>query len=189
MKKKKEISPAMRFLRAAWGGVCTATPHSWSVINGTMRQALSTAISGGMRFALGDYETLAAHPRDGGFNFQYWGGADYGNSYGEHFYGIAVGYSNRSAALSFEAWKKRKPFMTAGVSSTRGGSSSLHSGRSRLAVGSEFRWDGKRVVVTSFSEDGEYLTACVRELSVNGRNKVALRYKLTRVALKGQATA
>ena len=185
MNKKTPMSLALRFVSAAWNGVCTATPHSWRVINSTMSSALRLAIEGGMSFSLGDFEAIDKRPRDGGFNFGYWAGTQR-EGHGECFYTSAVVAGNRSACMAFERWKNRKPFIVPGVSTGSANTPTHHKGRSRLAVGSTFLWHDKgvRVTVTSFDKDAQSLIACLYHPTTG---KVAKRYKITRAMLKKEA--
>lgn len=156
-------SKVIKYLQCVWTETNTVFGASWERLNGSMRSALYLAISAGFKFEIKDFENISEM-----FNFGYWAGTD-GHMWGEGYYTFAVESKNRSAAISFEAWKKRKAFMFGDISSR----DHLKQENVRLAIGSEFRWPTKKqkknkhrphgfesVKVTSFSEDGEYLTAC-----------------------------
>ena len=50
-----KVSPAMRYLFAAWTGSCTEGQHSWRRVNDAMQESLHVAIKDGMRFYLKDF--------------------------------------------------------------------------------------------------------------------------------------
>lgn len=156
--RKKPKSPAYKFLEHVWENQGHETGHSWQRLNQSMSSALSLAITSQMRFALDDFERIAAD-----FRIGYWGGND-GHMLGEHFYKLACDGThgpNMSACLSFEKWKDRKPFLV------------LRSEREdikvRVHVGARFEWpDWKAkamltVHCTSISQDGKSFTAVQRE--------------------------
>ena len=146
-------SPAIELLDLIWRKSQKGKFDSYRILNGSMKDALRLTIYSGMEFYPRDFNYISDH-----FRFGYWGGADNGG-FAESFYTIAVYYSNISACKAFEFWKKRKPYITNGVILHWNYSSSCHK-RGRLAVGSEFVWQGEKVAVTSFSEDGKNLVAC-----------------------------
>ncbi len=142
MGKTRELSPAMQLLDLVWENEGYSMGHSWDRLNQAMSRALSLAICYDFRFDLKDFGEIATKHR-----FGYWGGNDR-HMLGEGFYAAACGDTygeNRSACRSFEKWKQRKPFIFDGH---------------RIAIGKEFQWHSRRLWCTSFSEDGQYLTAC-----------------------------
>lgn len=163
-------SNAMRVLEAVWTGCRQRKQCSWRKLNASMQAALDLCIKGGIQFARADFERL-----NGEFGFGYWAG-DANAGYAERWYSSAVEAANLSAALSFEGWKKRAPFLFF-----------LPSGRAaeriiltRLTAGAIFHWKGEIVTVTSISRDGESLTAC----SYKGHDmKILHRHKITRQML------
>lgn len=154
-------SPVQQLLQTIWDH---HNPGSWQRLNHALYAGLMLAIRAGFQFERDDFINLKS------FNFHYWCGAGSGpNGYAEHFYTLACSSQrdggNRSAAIAFEAWKKRKPFIFQGK---------------RLAERSELTWwDGfpnalegedllealldlpvmNRLEVSSFAEDGSYLNA------------------------------
>jgi hypothetical protein len=159
----KRQSAARRLIQLVWDHNREATGFSWTRLNGSMYRAVMLAIDAGMRFAVSDfagiYEELRGH---------YWFGTDNDHSQGEAFYSAAVKVDNLSACQSFEAWKKRPPFICEGR---------------RLHDGARFEWKGHRVRVTSFAPDGQSLTACKYKSYVVQpgylREKVEKRFKVT----------
>lgn len=170
-------SPAIRFLEVVWKNNCEVFSHSWRVINEAMYAALNLAIHTGFRFSKNDFTIIDEQYRIG-----YWGGNDR-HMLGERFYSTACEGShgcNRSAAIAFENWKHRKPFILDGV---------------RFSIGHQFRWDlGDKtewLTVTSFSQDGEHLVGSLRDYDrdENGhvrKTKVVRRVKITREDLKAR---
>jgi len=153
---KRSDSPAVRLLRLAWESQGHQRGHSWDRINHAMHDALCMAIRYGFAFKREDFVLIAKQPSEGGFNFGYWCGNNRHMS-GEHFYSLAVRGqdrhgANRSAALAFEHWKDRKPFLVR--------SDPKAKAPSRIAIGVGFRWYDEPVTCTSFSECGTALTAC-----------------------------
>ena len=114
------------------------------------------AIKYGFQFQREDFALIARSPGGGGFNFAYWGGSDR-HMLGERFYTLAVEGANRygpnqSAALAFEHWVKRKPYLI-----RRAPEDKIAR---RIAIGVRFSWYDELLTCTSFSEDGQSLTAC-----------------------------
>lgn len=94
----------------------------------------------------------------------------------EGFYRKAIEAKNNSAQQAFEAWKNRAPFIFAGE---------------KLFDGKQFIWQGLRVIVTSFSDDGERVIACQQNEIYNdehpyGKTKTDRVFKLTREELAAQ---
>lgn len=158
----KDTSPAMKFLALVSQNQGYQMGRSWTRFAEGMHTALSLAIQYGLRFEPDDFVQIA----------------ELYFVCGEGFYTLACNpdrrYSrrrpcglNRSACISFERWKQRKPFIL--------------NGR-RLAVGAAFNWDGQRVVCTSFSEDGSYLNAC--SYKSGSGSKVHRRYKIRQADLR-----
>lgn len=147
----------------------SATRQSWQALNAALQQALRIAISGGFEFAIGDFAKLALDRREGGFSFGYWCGRTGTHGLGEYYYSMACGRdratANRSAAMSYEVWLGRPPFIVKQPRSRSG---------IRLAVGVEFEWLGRiRWRVTSFSEDQSRLNA----VAVEGSRRISITHK------------
>lgn len=108
-----------------------------------MRSALSNAVGSGMKFAPNDLKTIAKN-----FRSSYWMGD------GEGLYGAACGGErgdyNLSAAIAFETWWGRKPWLWSENSKTP----------KRLHVGERFTWQGHFLTITSFDDAKQTLTAC-----------------------------
>jgi len=192
--KNKNESPAIKLLRHVWDHEGGGMPdHSWVRRNFAMRKILNMAIVYGFRFSKGDFDLMSSSESEGGFRFWYWSHED-----GEGFYSTACGLNtygdrnpygpNISACLSFEAWKKRPPFI---IKTERN-----RSGH-RISVGYEFEWNWETVICTSFSEDGAYITACSYEVTKKGElcdecggykssdhKKIKHRYRITLDALR-----
>lgn len=132
------ISPAIKILELVWSSTNSEKNHSWDTLNHAMASTLHTIIAAGVTFYVNDFKIISET-----FRFGYWSGID-GHMSGESFYCTAVGNRNKSAAISFENWVGRKPFIFG----------------ERLTIGSDFKWCEEKVKVTSFSKDGVYLVAC-----------------------------
>lgn len=186
MGTNKKTSPAIKLLRMMWDYQGGAKSHSWDRINHSMRDILSLVITSGFRFYQDDFKRIANE-----FRFSYWAGTD-GHMWGEGYYSTACGGrdtygSNISACIAFEKWKERPPYIL-----------KTHRNKSgyRLSIGEQFMWFGERVTVTSFSKDGDYLTACSYDRSEGVRckeckyhtvyphEKLEHRYKITHEQLK-----
>jgi hypothetical protein len=162
-------SPVISLIRNVW---TNAHRDSWQALNGALHAALMIAIRSGYKFEPGDFQMMARSPQhlDGGFNGGHWMVNE------ERFYSVACGSErgsfNLSAAISYETWQDRTPFLL----SQPGVKSKL-----RLAVGIEFRWsDGQRYKVSSFPSGNEYLNA----LSLEWDDEPQRRVKITHAAIK-----
>jgi hypothetical protein len=191
--KATRRSAAYRLLQLVWKNTCDANGHSWDRVNHAMRDALYLAISAGLRFSRGDFAAFAAEFRSG-----YWLGNDGGNMLGERTYRHALIHGNQSAALSFEAWKDRPPYIVDRIVGTRHSYSDCHChphATGRLALGYRFAWQGHLVTVTSFSDDGQSITACTyKERAFDkdgypvGSERIARRFKIGIEDLRAEMT-
>jgi hypothetical protein len=168
---KKNQSPARKLLQTLWDSRMDATGWSYERLNQGMRSALYLAIRMGMRFRADDFAEIHKD-----FRGHHWFITNNDHSQGEGFYSEAVGVGNLSACQSFEKWKNRQPF--------------IYEGK-RLYSGAIVEWQGETCAVTSFSEDGSYLTLCSYQGGLsryNGRTllhgKVKRRFKVTLVELR-----
>lgn len=170
---RKKPSPAMALLATIWENQGHQMGDSWDRLNQAMGSATNLAIWSGLRFDLRDFQTIADK-----YRISYWGG--------EGFYHLACGgrdprsTPNMSAALSFEKWKGRKPFIV--LARPRG------KVRLRVAIGTRFDWYEHKppkllhLTCTSFAKDGESFTACAYE-SANRYGKPIRRIKITRAKI------
>ena len=140
------------------------TPHSWERLNQSMGKALRLAIYAGMEFHVTDFGKIMADFRGGR-----WG--CYGSDAWESKFRLACEENNRSAAISFEAWKGRKPFTI----------EEPHTDTpTRIYVGRRFEWNGATVICTSFGGDGSYITAVeYRTDTKQYEHKVKRRSRIT----------
>ncbi len=154
------MSDALDFMKILWRGTMQGTAFSWQRVNGAMGTALETAITAGLLFDEDDFSEIFNSMRG-----VYWFSKSDSHSYGERFYTIAINCGNSTAYKSFEAWKKRKPYIIDGK---------------RLHKGHYFTWENLRVEVTSFSQDQSCVTAChyVENNDTLGR-KVSRVFKIT----------
>lgn len=163
---QKPDSPALVLIKHVWEHNREATGHSWTRLNGSMRDAVSLAISAGLRFDRDDFTLIAATMRIG-----YWCGDDRG----EPWYRLAIELDHPSAYQSYEAWRGRRPFIIDGT---------------RLFVGQQLRWtpNAKEAegwwTITSFADDQSSLTAVQYAETPEGggyaRTKVSRRCRITR---------
>lgn len=162
-------SPVISLIRNVWKN---AKRDSWQALNSSLHAALLIAIRAGYKFEVGDFQKLAERANWGGTGFS----GDRWMGDHEYIYALACGRErgtyNLSAAISYETWQDRTPFLLAqpGVKS-----------KLRLAVGIEFKWsDGQRWKVSSFPAGSEYLNA----MPVRGSDEPARRLKITHADIK-----
>lgn len=117
MNYKEKYSPVVALIDHVYQHSNEAKGPSWRLLNEALSVCLRTAIHCQFKFEIDDF----AHLRK--YGWHYWCGAQGDTMSGEYFYSLAVNNKNRSAAIAFEAFKKRKPFMLNGE---------------RLALNSEF---------------------------------------------------
>jgi len=174
MAKRIKDGPALQLLQLVWDEQGHQMGHRWERLNSAMYAVTCLAIEYGLRFDVGDFQAIERR-----FRIGYWGGNDR-HMLGEGFYSLACATwkcgggrchgPNRSAAIAFEAWKGREPFI-ARVSPR---SPASH----RIAIGTKFHWYRDRVTCTSFAEDGLSLTAC-SYAEYAARSKVLTRKRIT----------
>jgi len=187
-------SPAHQLIDIIWRSATGENGAGWSTYNQALSRGLALAVESGMRFDIGDLALFAADNIDQlGFRGSYWmGGGDNGH---EWIYSTAIAVGNTSAALSYEAWKKRAPFTFDQI--LEGARISVGQGRStpksgRLHIGAVFAFDRKCWIVGSFSQDGTYINAQQRE-TIKSRwgdsSKLVRRRKITREELDKERLA
>jgi hypothetical protein len=79
---------------------------------------------------------------------------------GEGLYSLACTSGNRRAAISYEKWAGRPPFIWHGPRYDRNLPSATGG---RLYVGADFYWQDMPVTITSFAEDGSAIRAAAYE--------------------------
>ncbi len=163
------MSPTEKMLTLVWRFSLQGKAHSWDVLNHSMRLALRLAISSG--FEMKSMDWWAIYNR---FRGNYWMGVD-----AEWAYALAVQTNNVPAFTSYEDWAKRGPFIADDVEPGHcmDESRCWNRQRGRLAVGFSFPWDGQRIHVTSFTQDGTHLIAC--SYSDPDARKIKKRYRIT----------
>lgn len=138
-------SVARQLVELVWN---EAPVRSWQRLNHTMQYALATAIKGGLRFEPDDIQHFWDTMR-GGFWFT---GAD-----SEWMHRLACVWDNVPAAVSYEKWVGRGPFILEGKR--------LYVGRSidllYLSLPPVTDDRPRCAVVTSFAKDGESVNICV----------------------------
>ena len=151
----EEQSPAIQLIEiVAWQCPYSSKPYriaqrSRRQWDAALHSALRLAISAQLFFAPDDMSHIyKTYP----FRWQ----AGNGDNWGEDFYSLAVQCGNRSAAISFERMKGRKPFIWPG----RVRHGSVVRENDRLSVGDRFEYRGEYVEVTSFNDDTGFLVAC-----------------------------
>lgn len=167
-------SPAMQLVELVWTSNGHQMGRSSDRVDRAMDAAMRLAIEHGFEFAPGDFAAISREYGIGGAEGLYCLACAPPTRYST---GRTYG-AKRSACISFERWKQRKPFII--------------DGSQRLAVGARFEWYGEQVVCTSFSEDGKHLVACSYKESANGshgREKVLHRYRITVADLRDSRAA
>ncbi len=177
--KEKQKSTAIQLVELVYRKSFAAKRHSWRVANDCLQTALSLAIRAGMEFHTDDFKYISDN-----FKFGYWAGND-GHMQGEEFYFQAVKENNSKAAMSFETWKNRKPFIYEGISHAWK-KDFIERKQCRVFVNAQFIWNGEKVRVTSFSENGLYFIACSYHAKKEGeyRDKIKRQYRITHGDLK-----
>jgi len=146
----KSASPVCQLLRVVWDYCNTATGHSRTRLDRSMYSALTLAVKAGLPFGAADFVAAVG---------EFGGGRWLGSDGGERLYAVAVAENNLSAAMAYETWIERPPFIGDGVFDRR---SMKTRQRGRLAIGLSFLYgEYADLKVTSFDVDGEYLTACL----------------------------
>lgn len=172
-------SAPIRLLQLVWDNATQVTGDSWRRLNESLQTALGLAIRSGMKFGPGDFTVI-----DERYRPEYW--MRLGTDAGESWFSDAVVVDNVSAAVAFEKWKDRAPFLWNGIEVDSG---NRFDGTRRLFVGAWFKWKGERVSVTKFSDDGQSLRACSyvqpkgKAGSYWSRSKVLHRHLVTRAEL------
>jgi hypothetical protein len=142
---KPKMSPARQHIENAFHNVCRGASDQRR--HHATRSALNNAICGGMRFDPDDFNNLSKSIGIGAFT-----GNERANDI-DGFYSLACGKerasANPSAVAALEKFLGREPFIWAEDRTP-----------ARLHVGSQFKWKGERVTVTSFAADQKSLTAC-----------------------------
>jgi hypothetical protein len=170
--KRDEKSPVVQLMILVWNNVNHVTSHSWERLNQAMLQALFLAIGSGWAFEVDDFKEIYESFR---------GGRWLGHQGLEGPYAKAISVANRSAAMAIEAYLERPPFMMNNVDQP-GGGIYMHGGwtrkRDRLAVGSQFDWEGYRVRVTSFSGKDELIACYYKQMKRS--ESPAKRFRISR---------
>lgn len=146
----KQDSAPIQLLQLIWDNARMASGDSWRSYNAALSNGLSLAIRSGMKFEKGDFKKISERYRP-----EYWMGL--GSDGGEGYFGMAVVNDNISAAVSFEAWKAREPFIWKGIRASDGQS---FEGSRRLFVGAWFQWQSEQVCVTKFDNEKDTIRAC-----------------------------
>lgn len=171
MSNEQEISDArqlMWLVARSVGGRRRARSHEQ--YRTAMGRALTLAIEGHFWFALEDFAWMAKPHYEGGLGWPA-GEGHYAQACATNRMGhrLARHGPNVPACRAYEQWRKRKPFILK--------EPWRNSGR-RLAVGSQFKWQGQDVHVTSFAKDGKSIIACAYKGWEDGARHFS--YKVTR---------
>lgn len=149
--KKQTQSPAMTLVlhvRENWGH---RRGRSRQQSNEAVSQAVKLAIRYGLEWAKDDFAQLAKQRTQSYYDTSIYR-AD------EFDYSLACGSDrcsgNPTAAASYEAYRKRKPFLICDDGNKT---------PTRVYVGRRIEWAGDRLEVTSFSEDGNHFIAVKHE--------------------------
>jgi hypothetical protein len=146
---------------------------SYRRLNYALQNALSLAVHAGFRFEPEDFHEISSRFKGG-----YW----CTNDYSEGLYSSACLEDNISAALSYEAWVGRKPFVLGG--------SRLYVGREidRRLLGIPWEQPYYSARVTSFSDKNDAVNFHVCNGTLRGRH-VRLTYDKVRELEKQRKAA
>lgn len=135
-------TPVLEFLSLTYRLSCSHGGQSWQVINTAMQDAMNIAIRARFPFEKEDFKNLCR--TDGGWpDNGYLGWTRWFPEGGERFYSLAIESRNTSAAIAFENWKDRKPFIFQ---------------KQRIHVGARFELEPRSFwYCNSFAEDGSYI--------------------------------
>lgn len=175
--KRKEDSAPIQLLQLIWENATKAAGDSWRRYNESLANGLSLAIRSGMRFEPDDFKVIEERYRP-----EYWMGL--GSDSGERYFTLAVVNDNISAAVAFEKWKGREPFIWNDIRAD----DTVFEGFRRLFVGAWFTWQGEHVSLTKFVNDDDSIRACsyVQEKGKPwhwSRSKILHRYVIKRAEL------
>ncbi len=145
-------SPAYHLIEHVFQNQGHRQGHSRERFRDGMSQAIRLAVGHGLKFDVDDFVKISN-------NFRYRATEqDYALACG-----IERGRHNPTAAIAYEAYKKRKPFLLRSVGYPLSPSKTAN----RVAVGMRFGWLKAKadkiptvLTCTSFAEDGSYFTAC-----------------------------
>jgi hypothetical protein len=175
----KDDSAPIQFLQLIWDNASKAGGDSWRRYNASLSSGLSLAITSGMKFGSGDFTIISERYRP-----EYW--MRLGSDDGEGYFREAVLNNNVSAAVAFEKWQDREPFICNGIRTSDG---NYFEGERRLFIGAWFNWNGERVCATKFVPEKDSIRACsyVQEKGETGswwsQSKVLHRYLISRSEL------
>jgi hypothetical protein len=167
-------SPGFAFIEFFYRNQGHQMGRSRERFNGGVRECGRVAIRYGLEFHIDDFERLARSQTQSYHDTSIWR-AD------EWEYSLACGSErgrfNKSAALSYEKWRGRKPFLVADIGSTT---------PTRIFVGRDFVWAGARVKCTSFNDKEGTLVACSYKPRAEGEyeSKIDRRFTITHKDLK-----
>ncbi len=143
--KEKDTSsvpgPAYKAVRTIYD---QSPRRSWQRLNGALQNALTAAIEAHLPFGPDDFSLMHSRMSGG-----YWLGNSCGSQTGERFYTLAVQVGHTGACKSFESFAKRPPALWSEDVKTP----------SRLSIGSEFTWEGRKLTVTNLKEG--HIVACL----------------------------
>jgi len=139
---------------------------SWIRLNRHLADAIYIAISGGLRFDVTDFGRFMSI------------GKGHIPDDAECYHAVAVNVGNKSAANSIDAYLGRRTLYIGKRFDWTPDRNMLR----RAHVGCQIYLGGRHVTITSFSEDGESVTACAYRSHPNHR-KVEKRLTLTRADL------
>lgn len=157
--KKTIESPALHMIRHVREHKGNGMGRSNERQNQVIDEAIRLAIGGGLRFDVGDFKALATPSHQSYYAKSFLRYHDQEGHYSAAC-GRDRGRENMSAALAFEAWSGRKPFLIRQDPDVKTAT--------RVYVGCQFQWYGQRVKATSFNDEAGSFTAC----TYKGREEV-----------------
>ncbi len=155
----KTYSPVINVVKTVCDKSKLPDKSSKDQFHAIMRDSLELCIKSLMPFEINDFKNISETIRY--FPWNCWNNSNYG----EEYYRIAVINNNISAAISFENWKGRKPFIHKGFvkyPERYGRYGSIERHTSRLFIGASYYDINKleRVTVTSFDDKNGIVICC-----------------------------
>lgn len=166
MTKKKKATNVTKFVDLAWENA-GGDPFSWEAYNHQVRWTVEIAVSGFV-WKPRDMDAVMAHR-----NSRYSIYKCLGESGVESLYALAVTSDNASAIREIERYAGFEPVIADNVTAqARNHGSQFTRTRSRIFVGAEFSFDGKRLRVNSRKDSGRFNCTVVDDRPIESAKRL-----------------